>query len=146
MRKIAPAQRRLAAKAVDLFSIFLIGFLIPRGAGALLGFAYSLVGDGLPFPNWHGQSLGKKIFRIKAVHFQSGDSCTLRQSVLRNSPIALVTFFAIFPFWGWILAFLVGIPLMGIESFLLFRANRGQRLGDVMADTEVIDLRQDMTQ
>jgi hypothetical protein len=52
--------------------------------------------------------------------------------------VGLCTFFAIIPIWGWIILFLVGIPLMAIEIYLLARVETRQRLGDVMADTEVV--------
>ena len=64
----------------------------------------------------------------------------MKTSIIRNAPVGLVTFFMIIPFWGWILSLLIGIPLGLIELSLMFRAERHQRLGDVMAESVVVDL------
>ena len=45
---------------------------------------------------------------------------------------------AIIPFWGWIIAIAIGIPLTLLEVYLLYKLDSGHRLGDVMADTTVI--------
>ena len=58
--------------------------------------------------------------------------------MIRNAPVGVATFFAIIPVWGWLILLLVGIPLLLIEGYLMFRVESRQRLGDVMADTEVI--------
>jgi hypothetical protein len=36
---------------------------------------------------------------------------------------------------------LIGLPLMIMEVYLMLTVGTGQRLGDVMGDTEVIDVR-----
>lgn len=144
--------------------------------GPLLGFAYSLVADGLRLPrsskrklNLQGQSIGKWLFKIRVVmaaprdggaqgpgrHEEVGEagsggiadselrvrdrrSASIRASVLRNAPVGVATFFAIIPVWGWIILGIVGIPLMIMEVYLMMTVETGHRLGDVMADTEVI--------
>ncbi len=138
-RPIAQRGKRLGAKALDLFFVVIIGQILPNGIGAILGFVYSLVGDGLNLRVLQSRSLGKKIFGLEVVNAQTGGRCRLRQTVIRNAPIGVVTFLAIFPFWGWILAVLVGIPIFAVEITLILRAERSQRLGDVMADTEVVE-------
>ncbi len=141
MPKIATAQRRLGAKAVDLFLVIFVGLLIPRGIGALIAFAYSIVGDSIHVGNWRAQSIGKKIFGLQVVDQETHNPIGIKKSLIRNAPVGIVTFFAVFPLWGWALAILIGIPLFLIEAVLVFRAENRQRLGDVMADTEVMDLR-----
>lgn len=63
----------------------------------------------------------------------------LKTSIIRNIPVGLVTFLMIIPFWGWILSMIVGIPLGLIEVSLIVRADRRQRLGDVMAESVVLE-------
>jgi uncharacterized RDD family membrane protein YckC len=138
-RPIAGRSRRLAAKAFDLLLVVMIGQALPNSVGAILGFAYSLVGDGLNLNALKNRSIGKRVFGLEVVNALTGGRCRLKQSIIRNAPIGVVTFLAIFPFWGWILAVLVGIPVFAVEITLIIRANRSQRLGDVMADTEVVE-------
>ncbi len=65
---------------------------------------------------------------------------TLKASVIRNIPVGIITFLMIIPFWGWILSMLVGIPLGLIEISLIARAAKHQRLGDVMAESVVVEV------
>jgi len=135
--KPANLQSRLFAKFTDLIVVILLGLIFRGGVGALLGFFYSLVADGLPVERFRGQSLGKKLLKIRVVK-ESGDPIGLKASVIRNIPVGLVTLLMVVPFWGWILSFLVGIPFGLIELSLIARAKNRQRLGDVMAETIVL--------
>lgn len=121
-----------------MFVLFL-GLVLRGGAGSILGFLYSLMADGLPFPNMQGQSIGKKIVGIK-VYSNVSSTANLKTSVIRNIPIGLITFLMIIPFWGWILSLLIGIPLCLIEISLMIKADKRQRLGDVMAESVVLSL------
>ena len=142
--KIHPATRCMA-KAIDMSAIFFLALILPYPIGVLLGFAYTLVHDGL----FNGQSLGKRVFHLKAV--QAGQevivatpempACTVRESVIRNVPLGVATFFAIIPFWGWIILVLLGVPLVLLEVYLMLTSPTGSRLGDVMADTRVVQLK-----
>ena len=131
----ASLQSRLFAKFIDLLIVFMLARAIGT-TGAVLGFIYSLVADGLPVGKLRGQSLGKKWVGICVVD-HDGRPAGLKTSVIRNLPIGFVTFLMIIPFWGWILSALVGIPLGLIELSLIARAEQHQRLGDVMADSLV---------
>ncbi len=124
---------RVAAKLVDLFIVVSLGAVLPRVVGPLLGFGYSMLGDGVG-----GQSIGKRIFGLRVVHQKLGTPASFRDSMIRNTPVGVATFFAIIPIWGWIILFFIGLPLMLIEVYLIARVARGHRLGDVMADTEVV--------
>jgi uncharacterized RDD family membrane protein YckC len=136
--KLASTQKRLFAKMIDLMVVLVLGLLIPKGIGSVFGFIYSLVADGLPFPKMRGQSIGKYFMKIR-VENDLGP-IHLKSSVVRNAPVGVVTFLMIIPFWGWAMSVLVGIPLGLIEVSLIMRANRRQRLGDVMAETEVVNV------
>ena len=136
--------RRIGAKTVDAVLIVGLASTLPYPLGPLLGFIYSLVGDGLNFWIFKSQSLGKKILRlqtISTVASRRGKPVGYRASVLRNAPVGVATFFALIPVWGWLILGLIGIPLMVMEVYLMMTIEAGHRLGDVMGDTEVIDLR-----
>ena len=135
--RLANLQSRLFAKFTDLLVVVLLGLVLRGGVGALVGFFYSLVADGLPFRKFQGQSIGKKLLGIRVVPHGEG-MVGLKSSVIRNIPVGLVTLLMVVPLWGWILSFLVGIPLGLIELSLIARAKERQRLGDVMAETLVV--------
>ena len=130
----ASLKKRVFAKFIDLLVVLFLGFLWYGGPGSLLGFLYSITADGLPFRKWKGQSIGKKIMKIEVI------PGTLKASVIRNIPVGIITFLMIIPFWGWILSMLVGIPLGLIEISLIARAAKHQRLGDVMAESVVVEV------
>jgi uncharacterized RDD family membrane protein YckC len=132
--RYASAKKRLFAKFIDLAFIVFLGLAWKGGPGSVLGFLYSLVADGLPPASWKGQSLGKKLLGIQVLAHQP-----LKASVLRNLPMAVIAFLMIIPFMGWILAIIIGIPVALIEMSLIVRAEKHQRLGDVMAESFVIE-------
>jgi len=134
--------RRVGAKFVDLAVVMLAAVVVIYPLGPLVGFLYSIFADALPVKGFAGQSLGKRLFRLRAVSMRTdrAPELTLRDSVIRNAPVGVATFFALIPIWGWAILALIGFPLMIVEIYLLVRAPRGQRLGDVMADTEVVEL------
>ncbi len=135
-KKVAPAHR-VAAKMVDIGIIIGLAAILPYPLGPLVAFAYSLIGDGLGFGDLSGQSLGKKIFGLRVMNTLKDEPASLKDSILRNAPVGIATFFAIIPVWGWLILGLVGLPLMAMEIYLMVSVESGHRLGDVMADTEV---------
>lgn len=126
---------RCIAKGIDLCLIFLLSIVLPYPVGVLLGFIYTLIHDGIK----DGQSLGKRLFHLKVVHLPERHACTIRESAIRNAPLGVATLFGIIPFWGWIILILLGIPLVALEIYLMLTQANGGRLGDVMADTKVIE-------
>jgi uncharacterized RDD family membrane protein YckC len=131
---------RVIAKLIDVLILVAMAAILPYPLGPILGFLYSLFGDGIQFGGFHGQSLGKRIMRLKVVHLTRRKPCTLRESALRNAPVGVATFFAIIPVWGWLILGLIGIPLMIMEVYLMLSVEKGHRLGDVMGDTEVVEV------
>lgn len=132
-RRLASPQKRLFAKAVD-FGLVVVLTVTPepiRAIGLFLAFFYSLTADGFGKPG-----LGKRLMGIE-VRSARGPA-KMKQSVIRNSSLGLIVLFLMVPVWGWILAILVGLPILLIETSLIFRADRRQRLGDAMAETEVV--------
>jgi hypothetical protein len=146
--KKARPSRRVLAKFVDLLFVMVVSVAIWSPVGPLIGFLYSIMADGLPFEGFEGQSLGKKLFKLRVIStragaWRGGDQpvrLSLRDSIFRNAPVGVATFFALIPVWGWAILALIGFPLMVVEIYLLVRAPRGQRLGDVMGDTEVVEI------
>jgi uncharacterized RDD family membrane protein YckC len=141
-RKSARGQvhvfNRIAAKMIDLALVFFVAMILPYPFGPLLGFLYSILGDGLDFKGRAGASLGKRMMGLRVVQVINQRPATWRDSALRNTPVGVATFFAIIPVWGWLIAGLIGLPLMFIEVYLILTVETGHRLGDVMADTEVV--------
>ncbi len=124
---------RILAKVIDIFVVLLL--ILPfYPLGVFMGLIYLALSDSLQY----GQSVGKKTFGFRVVDIESGEPCSVRQSIIRNLPFLIPTFFAIFPFWGWVITFLVGIPLGVLELYFIVSLDSGQRVGDVMADTTVI--------
>lgn len=124
---------RLIAKSIDLFIVLILSvFFYP--VGIILALIYIGVSDSLQ----NGQSVGKKFMGFAVISLENGKPCTLKQSIVRNLPFLIPLFFAIIPFWGWIFAVLLGVPLIILEIYLLHKLDSGHRLGDVMADTSVM--------
>ena len=131
---------RVLAKVIDLVLTIAIAAILPYPLGPLVAFLYSLFADGMNFKLFRGQSVGKKLVGLQVVHLPDRRPANIRDSALRNAPVGVATFFAIIPVWGWLILGLIGVPLMVMEVYLMLSVETGHRLGDVMGDTEVIDL------
>jgi hypothetical protein len=125
---------RAVARASDLTLALLLSSF-PGKAGVLAGLLYLLVADAL----WHGQSVGKKIAGIKVVHVPTRTSADIRHSMVRNAPFALAFLFTAISILGWLLFLLIGLPLILFEGYMVYTDSLGIRLGDIFADTQVID-------
>ncbi len=131
-------SNRIIAKVMDLSVVMFIAIVCPYPLGPLIGFFYSLFADGVNWGPFHGQSVGKKIMGLKVIHRLQKRPPTYRESALRNLPVGVATFFSIIPIWGWFILAILGVPLMAIEIYLMYKMAGGHRLGDVMGDTEVV--------
>ena len=130
---------RVGAKGIDFLVLGFVSMVLPFPLGPFLGFFYSLFADGIPVGGIQGQSLGKRIMKLRVISVKrNGAPCSLRESIIRNAPVGVATFFALIPVWGWLIVLLLGIPLLLIEVYLMLTVEKGHRLGDVMGDTEVI--------
>ena len=129
---------RLFAKAIDLFIALLLSiFFYPLGI--ILAVVYLSLSDGLQ----QGESVGKKLLGFKVISIVDGSTCTFKQSAIRNLPLALPLFLSIIPLWGWILTILIGLPAVGLELYLMMRLESSHRLGDVMADTTIVNIKEE---
>jgi uncharacterized RDD family membrane protein YckC len=129
----ADLVHRGLARAVD----FLLAGILANAVqiiGPLLAAAYLLTADALP----GGQSLGKRMFGVKTVMIPRRAPPSYRESMLRNAPFALVAFFWAFPIL-WLLLFIAGIPIILFEAYMVWSDRLGIRIGDVFADTQVVD-------
>ncbi|OFZ75294.1 MAG: hypothetical protein A3K03_10420 [Bdellovibrionales bacterium RIFOXYD1_FULL_44_7] len=134
---------RVLAKIIDIVIMVALSAVLPYPLGPLLGFLYTLFADGLNVGPFKGQSVGKKLLKLKVVNLIRHEPASFRDSALRNAPVGIATFFAIIPIWGWLILVLIGVPLMLMEVYLMMRVDTGHRLGDVMGDTEVIEVKKE---
>lgn len=92
--------------------VFFYGLLIIPYAWMIL---YILLRDG--FSN--GQSWGKRLFNIMVVRLKDNKPCTIGNSIARNFMYLILSF---------------------IEVIVLLVHNKGQRLGDLIVNTQVIEV------
>ncbi|HZX43239.1 MAG TPA: RDD family protein, partial [Myxococcaceae bacterium] len=62
-------------------------------AGLVVALLYLLLADGI----FHGQSVGKRIFGVKAVFLPMRTDARFRDSTLRNAPLALIVLLRMMP-------------------------------------------------
>jgi hypothetical protein len=130
---------RCLARLVDLALAYAFAH-VGREAGPPLAALYLLLADGL----MQGQSVGKRVFGIRSVVLPArggirGVPAGYRESVLRNAPFALVGLFYGVSLVGWILLLVVGVPIVAFEAYMVWSDRLGIRIGDVFADTQVVD-------
>ncbi len=123
---------RLIAKAIDLAIVVLL-LIAMYPIGVIAALIYISLSDAL----MGGQSIGKRVIGFSVISLFDGNQCTVKQSFIRNLPILIPLASLIIPFWGWIIGFILAIPLFLIEVYLIWSLDSGLRLGDVMADTSV---------
>jgi uncharacterized RDD family membrane protein YckC len=120
---------RVVAKSIDFIIILAAAEALPR-AGWLGGLVYLLISDGL----LDGRSVGKKLTGLK-VEAAGGRACTIRDSILRNSTLAVGVVLWRIPAVGWILLAVV----IAIEFLVMLGSKEGARLGDEIAKTSVVE-------
>lgn len=123
---LASPARRLGGQLIDTLvtfalvmgTVYLTRLFAIQGRGAdllplLFGGGYYLLSDALP----NGKSIGKRLLKMRVVHFETHAPCSIVQSVIRNLTTPFIGFF------DWI--------------FIFFGSRR--RLGDMLAITLVIN-------
>ena len=118
------------------------------GVGLLLGAAYLLVRDGLPYAEWGPRSLGKRWLGLRPYRL-GGEALTWAASVRRNATVGgafavwagvyLAGGFRGVPFGGLLLWAAVAVVVA--EAVLVAIDPVGRRLGDRLARTRVIEAR-----
>lgn len=130
----ANVLHRFIAKFLDFLMVAACAKLIPP-IGFFAGIAYLLIGDGL----WEGQSIGKRIIGLQTIKVSAsgggGSAGSFRESILRNVPLTMGWIAGVIPYVGWLL---VG-GVIALEALLIIGNDRGLRIGDEIAQTQVID-------
>ena len=129
----ADAVARIIGKLIDVL-VFLFLTQIFQPFGAMAGFLYLAVADGFA----GGRSIGKYLTGLRVVDANTGSGCSFRASVLRNLPVVVVFFFYVMPFLGWVLFITAGLLIIVLETYFIFKDEKGQRIGDTLANTVVI--------
>lgn len=115
-------RRRFLAAFLDGIPV-IAAWLLYRNTGSVLALGgaavYVLLRDGIG-----GQSLGKLVVGLVVVNVRTGRFCSLKDSALRNV-------FALIPGANVVAVFL--------ETITMLRDPQGQRLGDRLAQTQVIE-------
>ena len=137
----------------DLFPRFLaalidgvIGwiFVVIPFIGGIICCLYLLFKDGLMYrvtgdEMWKNKSIGKKLMNLE-IKNQTDSNIDLALSARRNIPLTIGSIIAIIPIIGWILGGLVGFIFAAIELIMLLIDDKGRRLGDRWAKTQVIEI------
>jgi hypothetical protein len=134
----ADLRLRALARICDLGLALAVGNAA-HDVGPMLAAAYLLAADGLV----HGQSIGKRLFGVRAMVRPAtpggrGRPAGYRESVLRNAPFALVALFYGVPYL-WIVLLVAGLPILAYEAWRVHKDELGLRMGDLFADTQVVD-------
>lgn len=132
---------RGGARLVDTAIAWLL-YTATGPAGIVMALIYILFADAMI----NGQSFGKKLFGVKAIFLPTRSGVRHRDSVLRNGPFGLVIILFMMPDLGF-KAFIGGIVVIGgIEAVRAWRDPQGLRLGDLWAQTQVIDGKEPVAQ
>src|SRR5512139_923741 len=129
----ADLSLRGLARLADFTLALVLAQTSPQ-VGPLLAALYLLVADGL----LSGQSIGKKIFGVRTVVVPRRAPAGYRESMLRNAPFALVAIFYAVPLL-WPVLFVAGVPIVAFEAYMIYTDRLGVRIGDIFADTQVVD-------
>lgn len=124
---------RFVAYVLDLVPMIALE-MIPLGFPQLLASGYILLRDAL----FQGQSVGKKLLRIRVVTIADARGGSVRESILRNFPLALGFLLPIIPIVGHLLGAGFALFVFVTEAIAIVTDKRGRRLGDKMAGTIVV--------
>jgi hypothetical protein len=126
----AHTLNRFVAKLLDVVIAGAASQLLPP-VGWVAGLSYVLIADGFV----GGSSLGKRLIGLQTMVHGTHACVGFKESILRNLPLAIA--YAVFwvPYVGWLLS----VGLIVIESLLMIGNEQGLRLGDHVAQTQVLD-------
>lgn len=121
---------RLIAKAIDGIIVTVLYRLVPE-VGFSAALIYVLISDGL----FDGQSLGKKVLRLRVISADREVPGSFKDSILRNSVFAAALVACMIPLLGWVVA----TCILAVEFLLALGNREGMRLGDMFARTRVLE-------
>ena len=125
---------RAGARLVDLTIAWTV-YRSTGPAGVVMALLYLLFADGM----LQGQSPGKKLFGVKVIYLPTRQGARHRDSVLRNSPFGLAIILSMMPELGTQAFFIGTAVVLALEITRCIRDREGLRLGDIWAQTQVID-------
>jgi hypothetical protein len=126
---------RLGARAFDGAVAFGM-YSLATGPGPVLVMLFLLFADGM----LEGQSIGKRLFGVRVVHLPTRCPARFRESALRNAPFALIVLLGMMPRPLGYVALAAGVLSIGcVEAWKVVRDPLGWRLGDIWAQTQVVD-------
>ncbi len=131
----ADMVHRSVARLVDVIIVLVAVALLPNTVSWIVGVAYLLLADGF----LEGQSPGKRLGGVKVVNRRTRCKALYRESIIRNLPFAIVLVLVFLPVIGWILFLVAGLFVLAFELFMAWSDRFGLRIGDVLADTQVVD-------
>jgi uncharacterized RDD family membrane protein YckC len=130
----AKSYKRIIAKAVDL-TIAIVPIFFNYYFGILWGLLYISLADSLGA----GESPGKRIFHLHVIDPIRKSACTRKQSCLRNLNFTVCFLLMIIPLPGsLIIGMILALVSIALEIQFIWREPHGLRLGDVIAETEVV--------
>ena len=121
---------RVIAKLVDYLILAIFRQIFPP-IGFYSSVTYLLIADCL----FHGKSIGKFLVGLQIVVPHKNRNASFRESIIRNFPLLIGYLFLFIPYIGWIFFFLI----IGLELLLMIGNEKGLRIGDELAKTQVLD-------
>lgn len=102
-------------KAAIFFILALVLYIFPT--------TYSLIKDGL----YKGQSVGKKVVGLRVINLSNNSPCSISVSCLRNIIGGII---GVIPIVGWL-----------IEPIMVLATDKGRRIADKVANTQVVNIK-----
>jgi uncharacterized RDD family membrane protein YckC len=126
---------RVGARLVDVAVAWGL-WVLCGAAGSVVALLFLLLADGM----LQGQSVGKRIFGVKVMHLPTRSAARHRDSTLRNAPLALIILLGMMPEGLGLVAGAAGLLVIGgLEAWRVLKDPLGWRLGDMWAQTQVVD-------
>jgi hypothetical protein len=126
---------RLGARLVDVAVAWGL-WVVCGAAGSVVALLFLLLADGM----LQGQSVGKRIFGVKVMYLPTHSAARHRDSALRNAPLALIVLLGMMPEGLGLVAGAAGLLVIGgLEGWRVLKDPLGWRLGDMWAQTQVVD-------
>jgi hypothetical protein len=125
----ATVLNRFIAKILDFLIVLGLGAIAPP-YGFWAGLWYLLVADGFA-----GQSIGKRLIGLQTWVSDLHTGAGFKDSIIRNMPLAIGYLAWQIPYVGW----LGTVAVLGVEALLVIGNNRGLRIGDELARTQVVN-------
>lgn len=125
----ATVLNRFIAKVLDFLIVLGIGEIVPP-YGFWAGLWYLLVADG-----FSGQSIGKRLIGLQTWVSELHAGAGFKDSIIRNIPVAAGYLVWQIPYVGW----LGTAVIFGLEALLIIGNDRGLRIGDELAHTQVVN-------